>query len=469
MIETALRTVEEHPGYIAGRCYLGSHYVLHDENEKALELFNGFVELYELFPERTGFLPTEEDDYLFMGTVYFASVSNIQAANKRLDALIARNPDYRLLQMAETIVERAALNRWEKLAKDWEPKRRRVIYVDRSLPQVTDRPCFENTSVSLFYHTGLTFDNWEIGCFLDLPRESFLRDLEHIILDARKRYHYFLNTDEKTLFPDGADDRFLIHAVLFLTECKAEDRLPVIMGMLEENEPFFYDWFDIYFEECMIPAIYQLGQNQLDLLKNFMFIPNLTLLARDAVAQAVSRIAIHQPERKMEVVRWFQDVFQYFIDHRDDNGIVDTDLIGYMVNYCTAITAVELLDTIKTLFVHDLTSVDICGPLDDVEADFSQPVDEEEIQPFLTIFEQYNLFRDEQEGKNIAEDEIDDYDDLEEYKRHMHFVPESDRDRPDRSFLNKPQMPVTVTKTPGRNDPCPCGSGKKYKKCCLKP
>jgi preprotein translocase subunit SecA len=21
---------------------------------------------------------------------------------------------------------------------------------------------------------------------------------------------------------------------------------------------------------------------------------------------------------------------------------------------------------------------------------------------------------------------------------------------------------------PGRNDPCPCGSGKKYKKCCLK-
>lgn len=22
--------------------------------------------------------------------------------------------------------------------------------------------------------------------------------------------------------------------------------------------------------------------------------------------------------------------------------------------------------------------------------------------------------------------------------------------------------------TPGRNEPCPCGSGKKYKKCCMK-
>ena len=29
-------------------------------------------------------------------------------------------------------------------------------------------------------------------------------------------------------------------------------------------------------------------------------------------------------------------------------------------------------------------------------------------------------------------------------------------------------MPVRVEKTPGRNDPCPCGSGKKYKNCCGK-
>ncbi len=29
-----------------------------------------------------------------------------------------------------------------------------------------------------------------------------------------------------------------------------------------------------------------------------------------------------------------------------------------------------------------------------------------------------------------------------------------------------PQTPIRVMKV-GRNDPCPCGSGKKYKKCCL--
>ena len=29
-----------------------------------------------------------------------------------------------------------------------------------------------------------------------------------------------------------------------------------------------------------------------------------------------------------------------------------------------------------------------------------------------------------------------------------------------------PQTPVKVGKKIGRNDPCPCGSGKKYKNCC---
>jgi len=28
------------------------------------------------------------------------------------------------------------------------------------------------------------------------------------------------------------------------------------------------------------------------------------------------------------------------------------------------------------------------------------------------------------------------------------------------------KQPVRKDKKPGRNDPCPCGSGKKYKKCC---
>jgi uncharacterized protein YecA (UPF0149 family) len=33
-------------------------------------------------------------------------------------------------------------------------------------------------------------------------------------------------------------------------------------------------------------------------------------------------------------------------------------------------------------------------------------------------------------------------------------------------YLDSPE-PITVSQSVGRNDPCPCGSGKKYKKCCI--
>ena len=35
-------------------------------------------------------------------------------------------------------------------------------------------------------------------------------------------------------------------------------------------------------------------------------------------------------------------------------------------------------------------------------------------------------------------------------------------------WANRPNVPITVEKMPGRNDPCICGKDIKYKKCCLK-
>ncbi len=40
---------------------------------------------------------------------------------------------------------------------------------------------------------------------------------------------------------------------------------------------------------------------------------------------------------------------------------------------------------------------------------------------------------------------------------------------PNDEVVNKPiNKPITSEKKAGRNEPCPCGSGKKYKKCCGK-
>jgi preprotein translocase subunit SecA len=48
-------------------------------------------------------------------------------------------------------------------------------------------------------------------------------------------------------------------------------------------------------------------------------------------------------------------------------------------------------------------------------------------------------------------------------ERHQKQLPTEDEPAPP-----PPVEPVHADKEPGRNDPCPCGSGKKYKKCCGK-
>lgn len=51
-----------------------------------------------------------------------------------------------------------------------------------------------------------------------------------------------------------------------------------------------------------------------------------------------------------------------------------------------------------------------------------------------------------------------------------HYIIGFEHDKPEdisdlERALNPPE-PIKATIEPGRNDPCPCGSGKKYKKCC---
>ncbi len=45
------------------------------------------------------------------------------------------------------------------------------------------------------------------------------------------------------------------------------------------------------------------------------------------------------------------------------------------------------------------------------------------------------------------------------------FEPDKPEDISDLEIMLNPTKPAVSAKV-GRNDPCPCGSGKKYKKCC---
>ena len=50
----------------------------------------------------------------------------------------------------------------------------------------------------------------------------------------------------------------------------------------------------------------------------------------------------------------------------------------------------------------------------------------------------------------------------------INIDPESAEDIAEMTFLLSKQVVASSTRLAGRNDPCPCGSAKKYKQCCAK-
>jgi len=52
------------------------------------------------------------------------------------------------------------------------------------------------------------------------------------------------------------------------------------------------------------------------------------------------------------------------------------------------------------------------------------------------------------------------------WKYRIELQPDKPEDTSDLARLLNPLQPTIVGKKVGRNEPCPCGSGKKYKNCC---
>ena len=92
--------------------------------------------------------------------------------------------------------------------------------------------------------------------------------------------------------------------------------------------------------------------------------------------------------------------------------------------FCSALEAVDSIDVIRKVFNSGNVDITVAGDIEDVEIQLGLRTKRETVQP--------NYLNPEFEKLSSSFD----------------------------SFKAK-------KKKIGRNDPCPCGSGKKFKKCCL--
>jgi hypothetical protein len=117
----------------------------------------------------------------------------------------------------------------------------------------------------------------------------------------------------------------------------------------------------------------------------------------------------------------------------------DPDLNGFVISGLIDLGATEAIDLIRRAFADNQVELQVAGDVEDVEMEMGLRAERSTPPPRLGLFNR--VFPPRGSLADGADDEAD-----------------------DRAFGN---APVRRGPKVGRNDPCPCGSGKKYKKCCL--
>ena len=469
------RIIHEHPGYIFGKLNLAHEYFHNERFDRIPEVLGDMIDLRELCPGREQFHLSEVTAFLKISIMYFCTTGNLKAAESRfdiLDELAPGHPDTEEARsyLMEARLEAAAGNRMGEKEAGMSivpDKRDNSIRPDRP-------PEFIHKETEWLYENDMTIGREKLATLLSLPRETLVSDLTMVLKDAIDRQDHFIELAE-----DGElqteDTHFAIHAIYLLGQLRSTEGLPVVLETLSQGEEFIDIWLGDFITGSLWEPLYFMGNNQLDLLKEFVLSPGLYTYARTEVCSSVIQIAQHQPHRKEEVTAWFDDLFSIMVRRDAEEDVVDKSFIGLAVYDAVKLREPALLPVIEVLFNRGYVDEFLYRSFDKIAEDVAAPPRTDDKRELMNIYDRYQQVVTTWAGyTEDEEDETDDeiWDDDEGW--------DDDEDRitgellayrdswPDRETgSGTGHDPEPHTPKTGRNDPCPCGSGKKYKKCCL--
>lgn len=319
-----------------------------------------------------------------------------------------------------------------------EENKMRISTTERKVVLETDystAPQFNHHEIHYLYQYGLYIPQEKLREIIALPRQTLIGDLENVLLDAINRYGYFKskNNAEET-------NSFVLHAIFLLMEVRAEDSLPKLLAFLECDDDFLGYWLGDHITSTLWQAIYVLGFSNTPMLQSFLMRQGVNTYAKSSASEALCQMVLHHPEKRKEVLNVYHETLLFFTTATLDDDIVDSDFLGLTISDTIDCKLHELKSVIQTLFELEYVSTGISGNYKEVEKAFSRQDKFSCKRDIHNIFDLYDDVTTTWAGYN----EEDSYDD----------------------DFYIPQQPVSSEKI-GRNDPCPCGSGKKYKKCCM--
>ena len=186
-------------------------------------------------------------------------------------------------------------------------------------------------------------------------------------------------------------------------------------------------------------ALGMIGRPALTALSDILLDDAAPEHCRTAASDGLKEAVRHHPELRADVLDKYREyLLAPDLDSADLNGMLIGDLLD--------LKAVELIEDIRDLYGTGCVKLMICGDLEDAEIELGFRNERSTPRP---VFDWPGI---DKLHELMQEFQPDMYDE-DGYLRQAGHTP--------------PKTYVRETAKVGRNDPCPCGSGKKYKRCCL--
>ena len=472
---------EKHPDYVMGKINCAFDALDENKMEEAAEILHHF-DLKKLGAHREELHYSEVLKVWVAAARYHIQLDDPDQAGYYWDLMEELMPDS---EEGKIIAQTLVLKRMQLGVKQMKKERELERWVE-SFPtyiveQSEEAPALPNPELQQLYeYSDESLPDEEIQEILELPRESLRAGLKMILEDSYRRFDYFTKAYEEEWNPE--EQSFPIHALYFLREAGEPEDLDALLNLYRQGDEVLNYWFGDQFAELNWYTLYELGQGQLEKLKAFVLEPNLYYEARLLVSKTLAQLAIHQPARRAEVLDWFRDVFQYHLDHPDDDKRIDTAFLGWSASEALNLRAKELWPLIGQMYEKGFILPHYMGQLDELKREMDKPFEEHHKKPLpVDIFEHYEgghysrriapepdpeieaILKDERHGKLLSAFASL----LNKSQREPALEEEGEYLAPPPPAINFPKAsPIKESIKVGRNDPCPCGSGKKYKKCC---
>ena len=248
---------------------------------------------------------------------------------------------------------------------------------------------------------------------------NFMQDDIPELIKLATDYRYDLYSEDEEHNDDNEyiyDELFYasIHAVNILGLLQAVESIPHILKRLEKEHVD-----NDFLAESIGDYVKNLGIKGLDIFEKYIF-DNVDKFEVNYIFDGLLHLAQNDEFCKKRVV----DIFIRYIK----NEITDPETIATAIWYLTKLTDDEHIELIRETFATKEVDELMCGDLEDIEIE-------------LGLRERSKSMEEEIEEMILQNSEI---------ARAVQIT-----------------KPIVNSKKIGRNDLCPCGSGKKYKKCCM--